>query len=107
MVKAGEPLYVQPGEYTDRRDTELQEWGQLIELYEGKAEQQETEAEVAAYYDAVEALRAKHKKARRMLQDLKSSEGGGWQDLKATVDDAFAELEKAVERLNPDTRRNG
>jgi len=95
-MKTGEPLYIEPQEYQDRRDSELREWGELIEMYEDKAEQAESEDEVEAYYEQVDALRARYEKARKMLQRLEASSGESWADLKASVDEAFEELESAI-----------
>ena len=97
-MKTGEPLYIQPQAYRDRRESQLREWGTLIDKYQAEVEQAEAKAEVEAYYEQIQFLRAKHEKARRMLQDLEQAEGQSWEALTADIDEAFEELDKALQR---------
>jgi chromosome segregation ATPase len=100
MVRTEQPLYMEPQEYRDGRESQLREWGSLIE--DLRAKLPEIRAEVEEYYEQIEVLRAKQEEARRRLQELDGADEETWEELKASIDEAFAELERAVDRVASD-----
>lgn len=95
-MKRGQPVYVEPQEYQDWRDSQLREWGKLTEKLHAEAGQAKTKAEVEAYYERIEDLRARQEKARKQLQELEGASEETWEKLRASIDEVFTDLEKAI-----------
>jgi hypothetical protein len=67
-----------------------------------KTGQAKTKVEVEKYYERIESLRSEQEEARSKLQELSAAEPETWKELKASIDEAFTELEKAIERVTSD-----
>lgn len=96
-MKMDQPLVMEAQEYRSRRRTELKEWGRMIKAFERSAERAEAQERVLAYYETVDALRSRHKKARTLLHQLEDSDEKTWEALRARADEAFSELEMAIQ----------
>jgi hypothetical protein len=96
------PIYAGPQEYRDRRESQLREWGSLIEDLKTKADQVETRHAVEKYYERIEGLHATQEKARRQLQELEGADQETWEKLKTRTDKVLMDLKKAMERLASD-----
>ena len=80
--------------YEEKLDAQLNERNAQIALLKAKAENAEADAKID-YYQAIDALEHKQKKARTKLQELKTSSDEAWEAVKAGAEKAWGEVKTA------------
>jgi uncharacterized protein YhaN len=78
-------------EYQGKMEAQFSEWGKEIDKLKARADKTAADAR-QGYYDEIEALRAKQSLMQAKLQELKTSNGGAWGDLKEGLDHSWNEL---------------
>lgn len=83
--------------YQDKMDARLREWQAKIDALKAKADQAEAEQKIK-YYEEIESLRTKQQQMQKKLEELRKASSGAWDEVKAGVDVAWAELQDAAQR---------
>jgi len=82
--------------YEQKMEARLKEWDAKIQQLKAKAEQASAEARIE-YNNRIEELQGKRKTLEDRLDEMKSSGGDAWKDIKAGVENAFSDLKISVE----------
>jgi hypothetical protein len=86
-------------EYQALMEKQLNEWKAQAERFKAGAEQMGAQAK-AQYEKSLEVLHAKQEEALQNFSKLKDANESAWEQLKARMDRAGAELKDAVERMS-------
>jgi hypothetical protein len=85
-------------EYQGKMEAQLSEWGKEIDKLKTKADKARKADTRQGYDDEIEALRAKQASMQAKLQELKTSDGGAWGDIKEGLDHSWNELMDAFKK---------
>ena len=83
--------------YVEKMEAQLKEWGTEIDILKAKAEKSKAEAKVA-YLKQIEELRSKQESVKQKVHELKGSGDEAWEDFRKGVEDALADMKKALKR---------
>jgi DNA repair exonuclease SbcCD ATPase subunit len=83
--------------YVEKMEAQLKEWGTEIDILKAKAEKSKAEAKVA-YLKQIEELRSKQESVKQKVYELKGSGDEAWEDFRKGVEDALADMKKALKR---------
>lgn len=83
-------------EYVQKMHAKLDQWNAEIDTLVLKADQENDEARVE-YHKQIEALRAAARQARVLLDELRQSGEGAWQDMKTGVEAAWDAIGAAMD----------
>jgi DNA repair exonuclease SbcCD ATPase subunit len=95
--EAAEKVSKKKAIYERKIETQLKEWGAQIDVLKAKAEKSKAEAKVA-YLKQIEELRKKQESVKGKVHELRASGDEAWEDVKKGVDNALADLKKALKR---------
>ncbi|MEZ5792833.1 MAG: hypothetical protein R3D34_19260 [Nitratireductor sp.] len=83
--------------YVEKIQARLNQWDSEIENLKAKAAEAGADARIK-YEKQVAELQEKQKDAQGKLDELRSSGGDAWQDLKVGVESAWTSLESATKK---------
>ena len=84
-------------EYQGKMEAQLSEWGKEIDRLKARADKAAADTR-QVYYDQIEALHAAQSSMQAKLQELKTSNGGAWGDLKEGLDHSWNELKDSFNK---------
>jgi predicted nucleic acid-binding Zn-ribbon protein len=83
--------------YQEKMAARLREWRANIDALKARADQAEAEQKIK-YYDEIESLRTKQQQVQEKLEELRTASAGAWDEVKAGVEGAWADLQDAAQR---------
>ena len=81
--------------YVEKLHAKIDEWNADIDKLIAKANQLEADSRIE-YQKQADTLKRKRKEIERKLNELKTSGGGAWEDLKSGMDLALESMNEAV-----------
>jgi hypothetical protein len=78
-------------------EAQLKQWSTEIDILKAKAEKAKAEAKIT-YLKQIEELRSKQESVKGKVHELRASGDEAWEDVKKGVDNALADLKKALKR---------
>jgi hypothetical protein len=85
-------------DYQGRMEAQLSEWGAEIDKLKAKADKAKKAVTRQGYDDQIEVLRAKQAVMQKKLQELKTSNGGAWGDLKEGLGYSWNEIKDSFKK---------
>ena len=84
--------------FQKKLQAQLDEWETEINKLKARADKAGAEARLE-YYKHVESLQAKHKAAKRKLDEFKETGDDAWEDLKDGMENAWSDLSNGVKSV--------
>ena len=85
--------------YIQMMEHRLRDWDAAVRQLKAKADEQGPASKVD-YYKYVEALNARRLAAEDALRKLRQADDARWQQLKADMDQSWADLEDSLDRVS-------
>ncbi|NIR52277.1 coiled coil domain-containing protein [candidate division KSB1 bacterium] len=82
--------------FEERLASKLKEWQAKIDEIKANASKVASQHEIE-FYRQVDLLDAKHELARKKLKESKKASGAAWDELKASIDGIWNEIENAID----------